>query len=579
MGMKYYRYEPRFLGVFLVLIIAFALLATFPSLPLSPAIQSLLGVSILISSVFLGWKLFDRSFIINPPRRLGVEQYRPATAPPPDCSVTRRIKLGDIIDPPTGNPLFVSDSELNRHMVIVGQSGSGKTVCIENILWQQIRRGGGAIFIDGKLDDDTYMRMKKMMHAAGRMDDFLVLNPDNPEISHTYNPMMAGDTESKVSRIMATYGEIKGGASEHFAAMNATGLTVVINALHRLDMGFNFKDLSVIMSSPQAFLELFKLLPEDCPEKVDLATYLEQMTTTTLTGQKEINLKKFKENLGGIAARLTTLAQGAVGEIFNSYAPEIDIYECITRQKVVYVMLPSMEKSQTTAKYIAQFMISDIQSAIARVQKLPAHEKPRIPYLLLFDEFGAYATPASSVIWEQARSAGICACAAFQTFSSLQNLGRDFMNKIMGNSMIKIFYALRDSDSPDLAANIMGYKEVIESTSSHETIEKETASEKIKKDINVSKRQGSFQKVGPNMFKELALGQSIVSVVNDVYKIQGPMVVGYQDIPNQRVAELSYFRRTPPKPPLRFDLIWERYLRSEHDFSAKPEGVILENDD
>jgi len=572
MSSKFRRYEPRFLGMFLVLLSIFVMVMTFPTLVLTTTTQSLISIAFLFISIFMAWKTFSRSFVLNPPRRAAAGQYKPPTSPAADCRVTNRIKLGDIIDPPTGNPLFASDAELNRHMVIVGQSGSGKTVCIENILWQQVRRGGGAIFIDGKLDDDTYMRMKKMMQAAGRMDSFLVLNPDNTEISHTYNPMMAGDTEAKVSRVMSTYGETSGGASEHFAAMNATGLTVVINALHRLDMGFNFKDLSVIMSSPQAFMELFKLLPEHCQEKVDLATYMEQLTIKTMTGQKEIDLKKFKENLGGVAARMSTLAQGAVGEIFNAYAPEIDIFDCITQQKVLYVMLPSMEKSQTTAKYIAQFVISDIQSAIAKVQKLKKHEKPRVPFLLLFDEFGAYATTASAVIWEQARSAGICACAAFQTFSSLQNLGRDFMNKIMGNSMVKIFYALRDADSPEMASNIMGYQDVVESSSSHETIEKETAETKSQKAINVSRRQGSFQKVGANMFKELALGQCIVSIVNDVYKVQGPLVGGYQNVPDKQVAELTYVRKTPPKTPLRFDIIWERYLRGEHDFAARPDA-------
>ena len=83
-----------------------------------------------------------------------------------------------------------------------------------------------------------------------------------------------------------------------------------------------------------------------------------------------------------------------------------------------------------------------MQSAVAKVQKLKAHQKPAIPFFLLFDEFGAYATTPSALLWEQARSAGVCACAAFQTFSSLEALGKDFRNKIMGNSMVKIFYAL-----------------------------------------------------------------------------------------------------------------------------------------
>ena len=304
-----------------------------------------------------------------------------------------------------------------------------------------------------------------------------------------------------------------------------------------------------------------------------MATYMESMMTKNLRGQKEIDLKKFKENLGGLASRMSMLSQGGIGEIFNAYAPQINLYDVIVGNKILYVMLPSMEKSETTAKYIGQFIISDLQSAIAKVNKLREYEKPATPFMILFDEFGAYATYSSRILWEQARSAGICCAAAFQTFSSLERLGADFRNMIMGNSMVKIFYALRDQDSPEQASKLLGYKEEVKAFVGEEIKDEEGMSEEEKKEQakfikdnkRVSKRLGSYQKVGPNVFKNLGLGEAIVSVTNDIYKIKGPQVFGYEKISPKNDIELSYAREVGA-PGLNFLRVWQRLFEKELDF-------------
>ena len=564
-----------------------------PYFPTSDFSIILLGVLNMAFILYCISKSIRRPKIYNAPKRsvnARTPDYMPTTSVPLNGRVTQRIKLGDILEPATGNPLFVSDKELNRHMVIVGQSGSGKTIGIENILWQQIRRGGGGIFIDGKLDGDTCNKMKQMCLSAGRIDDFLIINPNNPPtdsnkddktVSHTYNPLLKGDVEAVVNRIMSAQsgGGAPSATSEHFQAMNKAGLTFVIEAIKCLDLAFTFEDLGIILSSPIAMQELWRMLPKDSREKIGLATYLEGMTVVNNFGQREISSKKFMDNLGGIAARMQTLASGNLGMIMNTYCPQVDLFDCITGNKILYVMLPSMEKLTTTAKYLAQFLISDLQTAIAKVQEMESYRKPAIPYLLLFDEFGAYATYSSSVIWEQARSAGICAAAAFQTFSSLEALGVDFRNKIMGNSLIKIFYALRDSDSPKIASEMLGYMDERKSEMvEEETVDDETG--EVQKH-RFSKTAGSAQKVGANIFRELQVGQAIVSIERDIYKIMGPLVEGYELVNDNKSIDLTY-RRDYSVKGLNFYKIWTKLLRQEMDFSEKPtmmdDGALSTND-
>lgn len=55
----------------------------------------------------------------------------------------------------TGEPVYVDDVHSMRHMLIIGMTGVGKTVLGMLLMYQQILRGGGLLFVDGKLDSDN----------------------------------------------------------------------------------------------------------------------------------------------------------------------------------------------------------------------------------------------------------------------------------------------------------------------------------------------------------------------------------------------------------------------------------------
>jgi intracellular multiplication protein IcmO len=95
----------------------------------------------------------------------------------------------------TGKPVYLPDEDLMRHGFIGGQSGVGKTVLGRLLMFQQIQRGGGLAFIDGKLTAEDIQTMYQYCCWAGREQDFLVLNPGNPAMSNTYNPILRGDPD------------------------------------------------------------------------------------------------------------------------------------------------------------------------------------------------------------------------------------------------------------------------------------------------------------------------------------------------------------------------------------------------
>ena len=78
-------------------------------------------------------------------------------APVVDAKLGRQIKdallLGYAGD--TGDPIWIDNEDAMRHLYIRGQSGVGKTVAASLMMFQQIQRGGGLLFMDGKIDADN----------------------------------------------------------------------------------------------------------------------------------------------------------------------------------------------------------------------------------------------------------------------------------------------------------------------------------------------------------------------------------------------------------------------------------------
>src|SRR2546426_6966422 len=60
-----------------------------------------------------------------------------------------------------GEEVRLSDDDNLKHLVVLGRSGCGKTSFLLGLLYQQIQRGGGYIFIDGKVSRKTIDQDRK----------------------------------------------------------------------------------------------------------------------------------------------------------------------------------------------------------------------------------------------------------------------------------------------------------------------------------------------------------------------------------------------------------------------------------
>lgn len=371
----------------------------------------------------------------------------------PDTMGLGGIRIGYTKD--RGLPLDIENDKLMRHLAIIGQSGVGKTVLGMNILWQQTARGGGWLFIDAKLDKDVRDQLAYMTKIFGREDEFYVMNVDDPENSNSYNPLLSGDPDEVASRLLNLLPSSDNNPGSDFYKQSANyALTVLVGALQAAKKRYTFMDLAIMLQSAAAIGKVETLIPLDSPAFMVLQVFLDQFKKKDKNGV-QVDVNKIKDILGGMSGRIAQFAQGKFGRVFNTTTPEIDLVDIVQNNKMCYVMLPTMGKD-TAALNLGKMVLSDLRTAVAKMQGLTKSERPNPPFICFADEMGSYVMPGISRVFEQARSAGIIMIPAFQTFANLSSVSPDFEEMVMGNTWTKCFFKLGSIDSATKAADLIG---------------------------------------------------------------------------------------------------------------------------
>lgn len=447
-------------------------------------------------------------------------------------------------------PVDLLDDLAVRHTAIIGQSGVGKTTLAMYILTQQMARGGGFLFIDGKIDDDTLRQLSYLAKLYGREDEFYVLNVSDPDNSNTYSPLMHGDADEKSSRLLNLQEAI--GNADHYLQSAGHAFRVVFDALDCLGYCYTFQDFVTILNSSEALISLEEELTSSRPntnELLALSNFLELYKTVDKSGKKKINVDNLKKNIGGMVSRLTQFASGKFGEVFNTYNPEIDLFDIITQGKMLYVMVPTMAKD-TAALNLAKMVLSDLRSVVAKVQALPKSQRPSPSFICLPDELGSYAIDAVRTLFEQGRSAGIQMIPSFQSFSQLNMVSDYFSDIIIQNTWNKVFFKFGSKDAPEDAAEILGkVSGFLRSVTASESESSSMNVLRTNPDSNAGDGYGVAEgwreqeefRVQPDELRALEKGQAIMQIGAKVYCLDTPMIDFPKHLP-------PYLRNVYPVP-------------------------------
>lgn len=354
--------------------------------------------------------------------------------------------------------LFLPADLMSRHCLGVAATGSGKSNFLNLILKQQMMRGGGVIHIDGKNNKDAIREFLTLAKQHNRWHDVRIINIDDAAHSNTYNPLLRGDAEEITTRIMLLLQG--GGKDSYFRSQAGKAVGSIIGLMREMNLPFNFSDLNAVFSSESLLRYLLKEGPKESESYAKFRIFFDQLhEDDKRTGMRVLNTKVFQHTFGDLTGKIASYDRGEAGRVLNAYNPEVDLLRAIKENQLVYIGLPMLSKAEVATDF-AKILLSDLRTAVGQLQNIPPEERPSPTFLVLMDEFSSYAMATLAPLFEQARSANISLFPFIQTISSLSDkdrgLSQDFAYKILGNTLSKISFGLKDPESAEMMSKMAG---------------------------------------------------------------------------------------------------------------------------
>jgi len=332
--------------------------------------------------------------------------------------------------------ILLSTETVKRMGAIIGTTGSGKTVQLKGMLEQQTALGGGWCSFDAKGTIDELKNIYALVGKYGRLDELFVLNFSNPKNTHSINFFNAGSA-MMLKEIMASLIESSEdkwrkvdedfiGAilkilvykrdNENFI-LTFSEIKKYLTTRKLLDIAWEYRKvddsliddfISYICTKIEIDAEQFKKAKDSDKNFRELC--LKNSTNSKFQGVYEIGLAA-----GNWESILTTLGSN-YGNIFNASEPDVDLFEIVQNNKMLWIVLPTME-SEETARRLGKLFLGIIKSVADK--KIKTSYEPKIPFLFLLDEFGSFGIVGFGLFMSKARALGMSVWLYFQSISQL----------------------------------------------------------------------------------------------------------------------------------------------------------------
>jgi Type IV secretion-system coupling protein DNA-binding domain len=324
-----------------------------------------------------------------------------------------------------------------KHTLIVGATGSGKTVTETWLATRAIEAGLGAVVIDPKGDARMRAHLVEAAHFAGR--EFVEWTPTGPSV---YNPFGHGGASEIADKALAS----ERFTEPHYQRQAQRYLGYAVRALRSAGTTVSLPAL-VKQLDPVELEVLARTLPEAQADAT--LDYLESLTT------------RQRADLGGVRDRLAIMAESDVSPWLDpttAQAQTFDLLSAVQGRAVVYFDLKA-DALPLLARMLGVAIVQDLQTTMAALQVAP------IPTVVVIDEFAAIAAEQVVHLFGRARSAGLNLLLGTQELSDLRLEGRkQFLEQVLGNLSAIVAHRQVVPESADLICQLGGSRGVWRAT-------------------------------------------------------------------------------------------------------------------
>lgn len=317
-----------------------------------------------------------------------------------------------------------------RHALVVGATGSGKTVTETAIASHEIAAGAAAVIVDPKGDASM---LEAIRRAAGREGRRFV--HWSPEGGAVYNPYAVGSDTEIADKILG--GELF--SEPHYLRQAQRYLGHVVRALRATGQQVSLAEI-VEHLDPDRLEVLARRLPEDAAPATH--AYLDALVA------------RQRAELSGVRDRLAVLAESDAGVWLDprTAAPRFELLQAVRAGACVYFSLEA-DRRPLLAQMLGAAIVQDLLTTVAALQRRPS------PALVVFDEFSALAARGVVRLFGRARSAGVSLLLGTQELADLRVAGGEqLLEQVVGNLSLIVAHRQVVPASAELIASIAGMR-------------------------------------------------------------------------------------------------------------------------
>lgn len=511
--------------------------------------------------------------------------------------------------------VWMADSDLRTHFLILGSTGSGKSETLKGMFYNALCWGSGFFLADGKADNKMPLDLMAMCRMLGADDDFLALNfliggssPEKIRASrrrrtNMINTFSDSDADTQIQMGANLLPKAEGdGKSWQEKALNFWRSLVAALCYKRDTQGFEISvgtyiDYMGLPKVEELYAEGYREYIDKgewsygfvgiksycesggCPgfmvdrviAKFNLPPDPNSASRTGLptdrgpgargapaaagkpaqkTEQDQATYDQHGYRIGQLMPALNLLDK-TYGHIFRAKYSEIDMVDVALNNRVLVMMIPSLEKSASEAENLGKLAIAclrvmmgrnlgaDIEGDRSMVLDSKATEA-NYPFLVALDELGYYFSDGIAVMFAQARSLGMSMIAAAQDIEKLTEGSRAAeAGAMLANAVAKYFMRIDDAQKTQkLISDYVGKARV--------AVYNQYALNAggFRRDMAVSVE--TVERVTIDDMQSMKTGQGLINTRGKTFGIAGFYVGDYLDKYKMKTFRLNRFLQVRP---------------------------------
>jgi hypothetical protein len=348
-----------------------------------------------------------------------------------------------------GQPFYWTNQTRVQQTIASGMTGSGKTTLIESILQQDICSGVPIIFIDGKGEKKVLDRILPIVEAAGRMDNFRLIDPSQPENSVAFNPFWAphGDPDAHVAFIFESF-KVDGG-DDFFDQHQRVYLENIARILFYSGKRFNFYDVLVAAYDDKVLLRQIKIALENA--RADSSVSRQQILTLEMSIQNLLTTFQDKERVSkiqGLINHLVTFMSDSLALITGPYENLLTIEEVLEKNLILYVSL-NINVNADAVTALGRILLQNLQLTLGQRYAKTGHGVNHSFVSILMDEFAPFAYQNFPRILQTARGGNVAFMFALQNFGQLDPIGFGLKDSLTSGPNNSFMLRMRDDKTTE----------------------------------------------------------------------------------------------------------------------------------